>query len=208
MAKNFNSGISLFFIGTFLAAFYLFSYSGIGTILFILTAILSLISILEVKSKNNAKEPDLFSITKFIIPIPPIIALVLSSGFIYSPLPYFISLKYQNILLFAFLFIFLEVFIVFSIVTETISKIMLPLEKAGYDMDEVYEQMGKFSNNINTIAFLTFLISCGITFLLVYGPEISIGILPAIIIFLIVYVYVIFSYIKKGSAQESLQSLE
>ena len=202
MAKSFNSGISLFFIGTFLVAFFLFSYSTIGILLFFLTAILSLISILQVKSKNNASEPELFSITKFIIPIPPIIALVLSSGFIYAPLPYFVSLKYQNILLFAFLFIFLEIFIVFSMVTETILKIKLPLEKAGYDMDEVNEQMGKFSDNIDSIAFLTFLLSCGITFLLVYGPEISIGILPAIIIFLFVYAYVIFSYITKSSSTD------
>ena len=202
MASDINSTISLFFIGVFLLAFFMFSYSTIGILFFFFTAFLSLYSFLELRTVNNAKEPDEFSITKFIIPIPPIIALILSSGFIYTTFPYFASLKFQNIMLFAFLFLFLEIFIVFSMVTETISKIKFPLGKAGYDQDEVNEQMGKFSNSLDSIVFVTFLLSCGITFLLLYGPEFSIGILPALIIFFFVYVYVILTYITKNPSTD------
>ena len=202
MAGRLDSYLSILTIGLFLFGFLIFSYSVIGLLLLVFTVLFFMLTLILISSKHASKDPAEFSKLKFIIPVPPIIALVLSSGYIFTPLPYFRSIKYQDVGVFAYLFILLEMFILFTMITETKNKISTPFEKAGYDISEINNELGKFSKNISMLALISFVLSSAISFMLIYGPEINIGILPAIIIFLFIYVYVIFNYVKRSSSSD------
>ena len=71
--------------------------------------------------------------------------------------------------------------------------------RAGYDSHEVETEMKKFTNHIISIGAVSLFISAGFIFLLIITPEIDIGIFPAIIIFIIVYMAVIFNFLRKNA---------
>ena len=176
-----------------------------GRVLTALTAIFMIGAILSSDSKRNAKLSASFSFAKFIAIIFPLLALILSSGFIYSIVPIFIYAIPFQIQLLAFSLVLVESFIVFSMIHETSKKITVPLNEAGYDLEELNREMGNFSKSISSIVIISLFSSMIITLLLAYGPQLSLGIIPYLFLFIIVYVYVIYNYMNKTSSKEEIE---
>ncbi len=139
-----------------------------------------------------------FSKLKFVTFIFPILAIILSTGYVSS---FSSSLSAINPRSAGFLSLFLlvlEFTVILLISQETSNKLSSVMLKSGYDQSEVKEELQRFSLHVSEIGTGVLLISFGFIFLLVLVPEVNIGIVPAVIAFIIVYALVIGNLIRKN----------
>ena len=139
-----------------------------------------------------------FSKLKFVTFIFPILAIILSTGYVSS---FSSSLSAINPRSAGFLSLFLlvlEFTVILLISQETSNKLSSIMLKSGYDQSEVKEELQRFSLHVSEIGTGVLLISFGFIFLLVLVPEVNIGIVPAVIAFIIVYALVIGNLIRKN----------
>ncbi len=139
-----------------------------------------------------------FSKLKFVTFIFPILAIILSTGYVSS---FSASLSAINPRSAGFLSLFLlvlEFTVILLISQETSNKLSSVMLKSGYDQSEVKEELQRFSLHVSEIGTGVLLISFGFIFLLVLVPEVNIGIVPAVIAFIIVYALVIGNLIRKN----------
>lgn len=143
-----------------------------------------------------------FSKLKFVTFIFPILAIILSTGYVSSfSSSLSSSLSAINPRSAGFLSLFLlvlEFTVILLISQETSNKLSSVMLKSGYDQSEVKEELQRFSLHVSEIGTGVLLISFGFIFLLVLVPEVNIGIVPAVIAFIIVYALVIGNLIRKN----------
>ncbi len=191
---------SIFASFLFFLIFLLSAVSNLGYILaslFIILFILSLYFSLKIQSDgSNFKR---FSRVKFFIFLFPILALIFSSGYLARYTSSFLAISPSYEGFFSLSIILPEFSVLCLIAEETATRVKIPMIRAGYDSHEVETEMKKFTNHIISIGAVSLFISAGFIFLLIITPEIDIGIFPAIIIFIIVYMAVIFNFLRKNA---------
>ncbi|MCL5988458.1 MAG: hypothetical protein M1414_06130 [Candidatus Thermoplasmatota archaeon] len=205
MANKLELAGSVLSMLIFTTIFFVDFISEFARVLAAMTAVFMLVAIFSADSKQSAKLPAAFSFAKFVVIIFPLTALMLSSGFLYAIIPIFNSSTTFQIQLLAFSLVFVESFIVFSMIHETSKKIVVPLNEAGYDLEELNREMGNFSKSISSIVLVSLFSSMIITLFLAFGPQLSLGIIPSLFLFVIVYVYVIYNYMNKTSSKDETE---
>ena len=183
----------------FFMAFILTADTNVGYVLAGLYLFFFLFSlIVPAGKKYEGVNLNSFSKLKFVTFIFPILAIILSTGYVSS---FSSSLSAINPRSAGFLSLFLlvlEFTVILLISQETSNKLSSVMLKSGYDQSEVKEELQRFSLHVSEIGTGVLLISFGFIFLLVLVPEVNIGIIPAVIAFIIVYALVIGNLIRKN----------
>lgn len=188
------SGGLLFFF-----AFLLTSDSNIGYVLSSLYIFFFLISVLLLsREKNENVNLNSFSKVKLFTFLFPILAIVFSTGYVSFFAPSLSAINPNSAGFLSLLLLILEFSIILLISQETAGKLEKAMIRSGYDKAEVNRELGRFSIHVSEIGGSVLLLSFGFIFLLVFAPEVNVGIIPAVIIFIVVYALVIGNLIRKN----------
>ncbi|MHB1439789.1 MAG: hypothetical protein ACYCSO_08625 [Cuniculiplasma sp.] len=182
--------------------FILIFYSGVAGLLgesfLVVLVIFFSLSLLPIFQEKKIEEKRI-SPMKFLPVILIGLSIIFSSGYLYSPFPYFRMLSRTGSGNISF-FLVLMLFSVIGIMSlETHKNIQTPLIVSGYDRDEIEREMNLFTKSVAMIGLFSLLAGLGIDLLLEGGPDLDIGLVPAIIIFFVVYAFVITSAVRKES---------
>jgi hypothetical protein len=146
------------------------------------------------KSKSKVEH---VSVTKFFPVIIVPITLILSSGIIFSVFPYLDILSKSGSGAVAFYFIFVILSIMAFMGFETSSRIEGSLTPNGYEKIELEKELGFFQRDIAMLGFVSLFLSLGVIIILEISPSLNIGLIPAVIIFFVVYAIVLGTMLKK-----------
>ncbi|MCL4345691.1 MAG: hypothetical protein M1375_00180 [Candidatus Thermoplasmatota archaeon] len=183
----------------FFLVFILTADSNIGYVLASLFLVFFLYALLHpASSKDGTNELGTFSKVKFFLFLFPILAVVFSSGYVGSFVPSLSAINPSSSGLLSLFLIVMEFALIAMIADETVRKISRPMIQAGYDPEEIDTELQKFSMHVSEIETAVLLVSFGFILLLVFSPEVNIGIFPAIVIFLVVYAVVIGNMIRRN----------
>ncbi|MGC8506211.1 MAG: hypothetical protein ACP5NK_05845 [Thermoplasmata archaeon] len=187
---------SLFLASFFLMAspgFYLLAYT-VGTISQVLSLLIILISLLvSLNALINGKHSKM----RFLALILSIIPLVLSRGYLTLYIRTPIIIQTGNLTDYVITIVASLLGFLFAGLTETFTQFRKVLEEKEYDEYEINSSLGSFGNTVFGIGVLSF-ISGGLLYVIIrILPSLNIGIFPAIVIFLAVYILVFRSIFAK-----------
>jgi len=163
--------------------------------LFLLSMLLAFISLSVTKVGGN----DHISPWKFIALIILMLAILFSSGIIYSHIPTFAALSSAGSYSASFFLPAIVMVVIIFMVLESSGQMGRPLIPSGYDAFEVSEEVYSFNKSVIFIGLLATGASMVFMLLVVSIPSLDIGLIPAIVVFVIVYFVVIYWILKRES---------
>ncbi|MGP6239139.1 hypothetical protein ACNF40_01820 [Cuniculiplasma sp. SKW4] len=183
----------------FFLAFLLSADSNVGYVLASLYLFFFLISVI-LPSRNKGEQINLngFSKIKFFTFLFPILAIIFSTGYVSSFAPSLSAINPKSAGFLSLLLLILEFSIILLISQETSGKLWKAMVRSGYDPAEVRRELNSFSTHVSEIGAGVLIVSFGFIFLLVFAPEVNVGIIPAVIVFIVVYALVIGNLIRKN----------
>ena len=182
------------FIASFLLmaspGFYLLAYTT-GTISQAISLLIILIALLiSLNALINGKHSKM----RFLVLILSIIPLVLSRGYLTTYLPTPIIIQSGNLTDYVITIVASLLGFLFAGLTEAFTQFRKVLEEKEYEEYEISSSLGSFGSTVVGIGILSF-VSGGLLYILIrILPPLNIGIFPAIVIFLAVYI-VVFRFI-------------
>ncbi len=190
-------------LAVILTAFYVFLFflgikGLVGEIMmgmFLLSMLMAFISLNAVRKEGA----DKISPWKFLSLIVLIIAILFSSGIIYSHFPTLAALSSAGSYSSSFVLpLIVMVTIIFMALESTglMGKSLIP---NGYDAFEVEDAIYSFNRSVIFIGLLSTGISMAFILLVVTIPSFDIGLIPAIVVFVSVYFLVIYWILKRES---------
>ncbi|MCL4319821.1 MAG: hypothetical protein M1427_01075 [Candidatus Thermoplasmatota archaeon] len=198
MRFNLTLLITVFFGYIYVLIFFTASSNSIGYVfdlLILLFFSLSLIPVFQKAKTGSEKVSPIKFLPILIVPV----ALIFSSGYLHSSFSSLTMLSSQGTYNTSFFLVLMVLSTIGIMAMETASKVETPLIPAGYDKEEIEKELGFFERSVIYIALASMLGGLGIILLVQGAPFADIGIIPAIILFFIVYVIVITSVVKKES---------
>ncbi len=171
-------------VGDFLLAMFL---------LFILIAVIALRS--DPKGKYQKVSP-----WKFLALMMILFAVILSSGIIYDRIPSGAALSPSGAYSVAFFLPVVFLVIIIFMALESSGLLKSSIIPSGYEEFEVDNEIYLFNRSVITIGALATGVSMGFMLLVVSGPTVDIGLIPAIAVFIVVYFIVIYTILKKESS--------
>ena len=145
--------------------------------------------------KSNGEEPR--NRFKFIAILLPFIPIVLSRGFIGSHLTAFYAFNITDTVFIALIFPLAEFSIVMLSNFESASFIGKRSLMGGYDIEDMENELGRFTKMIFLIALVAFTLGYLSYIAVLILPAFNIGLIPAIIVFFAVYAILMRNTIKK-----------
>ncbi|SIM69375.1 hypothetical protein [Cuniculiplasma divulgatum] len=198
MRFNLTLLITVFFGYIYVLIFFRASSNSIGYVfdlLILLFFSLSLIPVFQKAKTGSEKVSPIKFLPILIVPV----ALIFSSGYLHSSFSSLTMLSSQGTYNTSFFLVLMVLSTIGIMAMETASKVETPLIPAGYDREEIEKELGFFERSVIYIALASMLGGLGIILLVQGAPFADIGIIPAIILFFIVYVIVITTVVKKES---------
>ncbi len=170
--------------------FYLLAYTS-GTIPQVLSILIIIIALLvSINALINGKHSGM----RFLVLILSIVPLVLSRGYLTTYFPTPIIIQPGNLTDYVITIVASLLGFLFAGLTETFTEFRKLLEEKEYDENEINSSLGSFGNTVFGIAVMSF-VAGGILYVVIkILPSTNIGIFPAIVLFLAVYI-VLFRFI-------------
>ncbi|OWP54224.1 MAG: hypothetical protein B2I18_02730 [Cuniculiplasma sp. C_DKE] len=190
--------ITVLFGYIYVLIFFTASSNSIGYVfdlLILLFFSLSLIPVFQRTKTGNEKVSPIKFLPVLLVPV----ALIFSTGYLHSSFSSLAMLSTQGAYNASFFLVLVVLSTIGIMAMETTSKVEIPLIPAGYDREEIEKELGFFERSVIYIALAAMLAGFGIILLVQGVPSADIGIIPAIILFFIVYAIVITSVVKKES---------
>ena len=191
---SFTIGLVLFLIYSMLII--LISTTFIAYVFVLFSMLIFFMGILLVNNhKSNGEEPR--NRFKFIAILLPFIPIVLSRGFIGSHLTAFYAFNITDTVFIALIFPLAEFSVVMLSNFESASFIGKRSLMGGYDIEDMENELGRFTKMIFLIALVAFILGYLSYIAVLILPAFNIGLIPAIIVFFAVYAILMRNAIKK-----------
>ena len=191
---SFTIGLVLFLIYSMLII--LISTTFIAYVFVLFSMLIFFMGILLVNNhKSNGEEPR--NRFKFIAILLPFIPIVLSRGFIGSHLTAFYAFNITDTVFIALIFPLAEFSVVMLSNFESASFIGKRSLMGGYDIEDMENELGRFTKMIFLIALVAFILGYLSYIAVLILPAFNIGLIPAIIVFFAVYAILMRNTIKK-----------
>ncbi len=195
---SFTIGLVLFLIYSILI--FLVSTTFIAYIFVIFSLIVFFIGILLVNSHTSGgTEPK--NRFKFIAILLPFIPIVLSRGYIGSHLTALYAFNNADTVFIALIFPIAEFSVIMLSNFESASFIGKRSSMGGYDIEDMENELGRFTKTIFLIALAAFILGYLSYIAILILPVFNIGLIPAIIVFFAVYAILMRNTIKKTEQQ-------
>ncbi|MGP6220828.1 hypothetical protein [Caldiplasma sukawensis] len=203
MNRNILLLISIVLSLIFFIFFYLSISSPVGYLLFVLSLFFFVISIID-SITMNYKKSDLrkFSIVKFIFPLFSGVAFLMSSGIISKISGISPPIDPTDVNFLSLLYVFPFIYLILVSGYETSGKIKFLTSRSGYEEDEIRIEMDAFSGHLIFIALISLGTSLLSLLFLILIPSLNIGLIPALILFLSVYLMAIILFFRRGEIDE------
>lgn len=174
----------------------LISTTFIAYIFVIFSMMVFFIGILLVNShRSSGTEPK--NRFKFIAILLPFIPIVLSRGYIGSHLTAFYAFNNADTVFIALIFPIAELSVVMLSNFESASFIGKRSSMGGYDIEDIENELGRFTKAVFMIALVAFILGYLSYITILILPTFNIGLIPAIIVFFAVYAILMRNVIKK-----------
>ena len=191
---SFTIGLVLFLIYSMLII--LISTTFIAYVFVLFSMLIFFMGILLVNNhKSNGEEPR--NRFKFIAILLPFIPIVLSRGYIGSHLTAFYAFNIPDTVFIALIFPLAEFSVVMLSNFESASFIGKRSLMGGYDIEDMENELGRFTKMIFLIALVAFTLGYLSYIAVLILPAFNIGLIPAIIVFFAVYAILMRNAIKK-----------
>lgn len=203
MNRNLSLLISIVLSLIFFLFFYLSVSSPIGYLLFVLSLLFFTVSIIDSVTMNYRKS-DLrkFSIVKFIFPLFSGVAFLMSSGIILKISGISPPINPSDVNFLSLLYVLPFIYLILVSGYETSGKLKFLTTRSGYDENEIESEIGAFSSHLIFIAFVSLGTSLLSLLFLIIIPSLNIGLIPALILFLSVYLMAIILFFRRGEIDE------
>ncbi|MHB1492442.1 MAG: hypothetical protein ACYCSG_04815 [Thermoplasmataceae archaeon] len=166
-------------------------------IISIILFVLGIVNMSSFSSKERSPEPR--NKLKFIAVLLPIIMIIFSRGYLAQHFTGFYSYNTADTIFIAVLFPIAELSVVILSNYESAIYFGKRSERVGYDMEDVDQELGRFSRVILMITLLSVVLGY-MSFLAVLTlPTFDIGLIPALIIFFAVIIILMRNTISKTS---------
>jgi len=173
--------------------FYLIAYTS-GTISQVLAIMIMILALLvSLRALISGKHSRL----RFLVLILSILPLVLSRGYLTLYIPTPIIIPPANVTDYVVTIVASLLGFLFAGLTETFTQFRKVLEEKEYDEKDISSSLGSFGNTVFVVGMVSF-ISGGLLYVTIrILPSINVGIFPAIVLFMAVYIVVFRSIFSK-----------